>query len=873
MIPRTKERRRPPRMAAWFLARTIEAEKRDSLLGDFEEFYNEVVAERSAASADAWYWNQLRKSFLRLIFNSFSWSLIMIRNYLTVSYRNCLKNKANSLITVLGLALGMACGMLIFFFARDEHGYDRFHQNIDRIYHLGLSLYRGDKKMFAEADPPLGPSLISKFPEIEESVRMTREWLIAKSGDKVFKEKGLAADPGFFRMFNFPLKDRVPPDVLEDPRAAILSEAAALRHFGLGSNPVGKTISLKVGERFETYRVAAVAERIPDNSSVRFDILVNIAGVHGKRLESWEPGLATATFLQLRAGADPEELAKKFPAAIDKLWAGKYDPRSGYRLEFLADYHLNSTHAVRVLEERSKDAYSRILTGIAFLILLIAFINFMNLSLGNSATRIKEIGVRKVLGAERKSLIRQFCLEAVTLSVAAVALSSVLARLFLPTFNALARKDLQLDFFGTGAPLLVLLALAVVSGLVSGFYPALILSGFDSMSLFRHRVRFTGKNAFSRAMIVLQFGIAIFMIVATLVMNRQNRHMLSEDVGYDTAQVIVVPLDDLAAEDKTSGSFFSVFKQNLSRHESIRGVAGSEMSMTEGWSGSLPGLKDGSREILLVNGVDQDFITLMGIKIVQGRGFSPDYPSDLTDAVVVNQAFIGRFGLTSPLGLEISSLFSDSQGLRGKIIGVTADFHHNSLRDKILPAVMTPAAPDGYGCALIKVEREGMRETLETIKKEFDGLEPGIPFSYAFLDDEVAAQYATEERWGKIVTSAAGLAILIACSGLFGLTMITVARRTKEIGVRRVLGASVFRIAFLINREFIALVLAANLIGWPAAYWGMNSFLRNYAYRIQLGPLFFVLAGGLAAAISVLTVSLHSVRLSLTNPVETLRYE
>jgi len=483
--------------------------------------------------------------------------------------------------------------------------------------------------------------------------------------------------------------------------------------------------------------------------------------------------------------------------------------------------------------------------------------------------------MRKVLGAGRPNLIRQFCLEAVTLSMTALVLSVILARLFLPAFNSFAQKNFKLDFFGPGAPLLVLFVLAAAFGIVSGIYPApaLVLSSFDSVSLFRRRIRFTGKNAFSRVMIILQFGISIFMIVSTLVLDRQNKYMLTKNLGYDGTQVVIVPLADVKFQTKKHGAFFPVLKQKLLQHGSIHTVAGSEWPLADRWSACGPQLKEGARKAVIQNGVDCDFIPAMGMTLLEGRNFSPDFPSDTTDSVVVNHSFLEQFGLASPLGLEVSTPFSDSQGLKGKIIGVVADFHFQSLHEKILPTVLTLAPADDIEYASVKIDGEGMRETLKAIEKEFLSLAPEIPFVYIFLDDKVARQYETEERWGIMVTYASILAILIASAGLFGLTLITVARRTKEIGIRRVMGASVFHITRLINREFIALVLIANVIGWPAAYWGMKTLLRNYAYRIPVGPIFFVLAGVLAAAIAVLTVSLLSVRISLSNPVETLRYE
>jgi putative ABC transport system permease protein len=842
---------------------------------DPEAAFREAVARSASADALGREYGKFRpRSARRPFWHPARFLPALAWNTIKFAIRFVRRKAAQSLIGILSLAVGMACSALIFFFIRDERSYDRFHPRIDRIHHLGANIFMGNMMMIGEAPTPLAPTLPGQFPEIAAAVRLTREERVVKSERATFKQKGLAADPGFLEMFSFPLKNGVPKSVLADPQAVILSEDAAALLFGKGADPVGRPLSIRIDDRYREYRIAAVAGRIPANSSLRFDFLVNLAGIYGSALDKGGPGLMPTTFIELVSTAKAGDLAGKFRETIDKGWTAKhFDKKSGYRLEALADYHLRGANDIEVLVDRSRAVYSRILSAIAVLILMIAGFNFMNLSLGNAAGRFKEIGVRKVLGSSRAGLIRQFCLEAVLTCEIALLAGLLLARLLLPVFNAFAQKNLRLDLFGPGQPLLIMAAAAGIFGLASGCYPALVLSRFNTASLFNRSVRFTGKNTFSRVLIVLQFAIAVFMIVAALVMARQNSYLLHESLGFNAAQVAAVPFDDLDAGIQANGSFYSAFKQKLGAAPQIGSVAGAAFPFAQTWQARGPKLADGKHDLVTLNVVDADFLPTMGLRLLQGRNFSPSFPADKTDAVIVNRAFVDHFGLSSPLDRDIATLFTDNQGLKGRIIGVVEDFHSQSLREKIQPTVLMLGASGDFGLALVKIDGRAMKEALDAVRREFNSLAPEIPFRYSFVDDDVARQYAAESRWGKMIALASIFTVFIACSGLFGLTLVAVARRTKEIGIRRVLGASIGQVTRLVNGEFIRLVLLANVIGWPVAYWGMKTLLKNYAYRVSISPLVFLLAGGLAAAISILTISVHAVRISFLNPAKTLRTE
>jgi putative ABC transport system permease protein len=693
-------------------------------------------------------------------------------------------------------------------------------------------------------------------------------------------------------MFTYPLRDNASPQsVLDDPQAVVLSRSLARKYFG-GRDPLDRNIALRIDEEYQDFRVGAVMEDIPENSSLRFDYVLNLEKIYGEALLEWNSGKHLPTFVRLVSRDQAGPLISKFPDTIDKLFVRQFDEKSGYFLQALSDYHLRSERASGLLEAKSRTAFSYILAGIAVLVLLIACFNFTNLTIGTASTRTQEIGMRKVLGAGRRHIIQQFWFESLVMSFLGLLMGIMLAHAALPVFNVLSQKAIRPDYFQDVSLWLFLLCLALFVGLASGAYPALVLSRFESGFLFRGRVKFTGRNLFSKLLITLQFAISIFLIVATAIMSRQNSFLAHKDLGYDSDRVVVVPLEDVSSEMQVKQALFSVLKGRLLRHRDIVSVSGARYGMAHFWMSHAPRLKEGKRVILDFNHVDYDYLPTLGLRLVQGRNFSPEFPSDRLEAVIVNEAFVRQFGMDDPLGRSISEPFEQDPG--GTIIGVVEDFHYQSLHQPIRPVYIRlagarrqggPPPPAGaqnqlrnqftadYKLLYVKVRGTDLKSTLGNIQKEFADLAPGIPFSYSFLDEEEARQYALEERWSRIINYASVFAILIACSGLFGLTLLAVTRRTKEIGIRKVMGASVWQITRLVNREFLVLVLLANLVAWPAGYLAMRTVLQNYAFRIPIGPWAFLFSALLALAVALLTVSLQALRAARANPVDSLRYE
>jgi putative ABC transport system permease protein len=791
------------------------------------------------------------------------------KNFLIVAFRNLLKNKVNTLIIILGLGTGITCSILSFLFIHHELSFDRFHKNIDTIYEAKMVLVLPMGRAIADPKSHTVLDITRQFPEVIRTVRMDKQDFIVRHEDEIFEERAIATDPSFFDMFTFPLKYGEGTNVLEHPDAVVLSEAMANKYFG-EENPLGKTLFIRMTDKFSDFVVTGVMEEIPNASSLQLDFLINLERVYGISLNDPQKARSMGCFIQLNNPGQVKPLIEKFKTSIDVPLQERFSKESGYDLQSFADFHLRGEYGSQVLTQKSTINYSFILAGISLLVLIIACFNFMNLSIGKAATRIKEIGVRKVLGAKRKQLIKQFWFESLMYSFLSLTIGLVMVELFLPVFTRLSQKSLRLNVFSNEWTIAFCIGVVFFVGIVAGSYPALFLSKFSSVDLFRGKMKLSRKSTFNRALIVFQFAISIFLIVSTIFMYRQKSFMLNVNLGYNSDQVVVLPLKNLKAKTSTNAAFISTLKNNLLPHAMIQGVSGSAYDLSEGWMGTYFEKTSGEQDLVVYNYIDQDFIPTLGMKIIDGRNFSDKYPSDLEGSIIINESFAKLLGVESPVGHKLSEFFKTD--FDRQVIGVVEDFHSQSLHTPIYPAFMGMMGVD-YNYVFIKLKGDRLREATANIEKEFRTLVPQIPFEYSFLDVDVARLYEREEQWIRLVESASLFAILIACSGLFGLTLQIVFLRTKEIGIRKVLGASARNILLLINREFIWLVLAANLIAWPIAYLAMSAVLKNYAFRLALTPWIFIASGFTALLLAAATISVHALKAARINPSETLRYE
>jgi putative ABC transport system permease protein len=790
----------------------------------------------------------------------------VLRNYLTVAWRNLVRHKLYSLINVLGLAVGMACGILVFLLLRFEWTYDAFHEKADRIYRVYASAKNPDGTWVKSVISYPLPPLEDQFPEVVHTLRLQQSAASVNYQNSLFTEVTSFVDPEFFAVFSFPFQYGDPETALNNPNSAVITAEAARRFFG-NENPLGKTLSLFSSPReFVDVVVSGVLKEIPGNSSIQSELFLPADRVSSSpRITG--PIFGGGTFVQLAEGARAEALEAKLPRILGQL--GQSPETYQLRLQPLSQIHSGADIPTYLLTARDFDfhdglrgksnpAYIWILASMGLIVLVMACINFTTLAIGRASTRTREIGVRKVTGALREQLIQQFLGEAMLLSTLALVLGVVLAEWCLPYFSELVRRKLVLDYTADLGLLAGLTALALCAGLLAGIYPAIALSGFHPVSALRGTLSMRATNPFGRTLLVLQFTISTFFLTSTLVMIAQVRLLRTTDLGFDAEQVIVLPRWTMDLE---------AYVNEISENPLVRSVALSTPSM-----GNYSRLWNDSLGVELFS-ADYNYLETLGIELVEGRNFSRNLPLDETSAIIINETMAKKWGWDHPLGRQLTG-FHLGNAQDPVVIGVVKDFHQFSLFAKIPPTVicLNAVEPDYLS---VRVDPKGKAAALAFLRATWERISPEL--SYAFrpvlLDEHFSQYYREEERWERLLIYTSSAALFLSGLGALGLTSLSVARRTKEIGIRKVLGASVPGIVMLLSKEFTCLVLAANLIAWPVAWYAMSRWLENFAYRIELGPGVFVLGGVLALLIAWLTVSFQAIRAARANPVEALRYE
>lgn len=870
-------------MATWLLMRLLDPGVRYAGLGDFEERYHAKARDYGLFRARLFYWTQVIILFPSFIRNLCYWSLEMIKNYFKVGTRILRRHKAYSFINISGLAIGMASCLLILLYIQDELSYDRYNKNYHRIYRIVTLAQMGETGVnVVGAAPPMAKTLVEEFPEVEDAVRFQDSDDVRISfGEKSFREKRVVyTDPSFFNVFTVPLLAGEAKSALESPRTVVLSELTAKKYFG-STDPIGK-ILLFDGK--VDYKVTGVFKEIPKNSHFHFDIMASLSSLPASQMPVWL-NFNYRTYLLLKPDADPRVLDAQFPMLFKKYAGPQLQKAMGKSLEELAkdmgmkiestlqplkDVHLYSD-LMGEFEPNSDAKYIYILSAIALFILIIASINFMNLSTARSAGRAKEVGLRKVLGSQRRELVKQFLTESLILSVIALAFAFLLLWLGLPLFNSLSGKGLVLSDLVNGFMVVSFIGITVLSGLLAGCYPAFFISAYRPVNVLRGRLRAgTGTISLRRILVVFQFAASIILIVGTFVVYNQLRYIQNKKLGYNKEQVLILDNAHLLRRQAES------FKNEVLKHPRIiRGTVSSCLPVPSGSEYLMvtPEGKPLSEETppLAVWPVDHDYIKTLEIKIVSGRDFSRDHATD-KGAAIVNQSAARHFGWDDPLGKRIQKF--DTVGGRPKvytIIGIMEDFHFESLRDSIKPLVLYLGRSTGL--MSLRIKTENISGTVDFLRKKWNEFLPGEPFAYSFLDERFFNTYRAEQKIGKIFGVFSGLAIFISCLGLFGLAAFMAEKRTKEIGIRKVLGASVPNIIRLMIKEFVILVGIANLIAWPVAYFIMLSWLQDFAYRISLGFHLFVLGGLVALLIALTTVAFQAIKVAVANPIHSLRYE
>jgi len=796
----------------------------------------------------------------------------MFRNYFKIAFRNLARNKIYSFINIAGLGIGLACALLIMLYVKDEISFDRFHKNVNHIYRIARK--SNGNKLNGTTGFLQGPRFTQNVPGIKSFVRVQGGTEDIKKGTEVQEQGGvLHVDSNFFSVFTFPLLSGNPETCLTEPHSIVLSEDAAKKFFAT-TDAVGKVLMVKEDTGFVPYKVKAVAKRCPQNSSIQFDALLpfKVSDADAKDTHNWFNSFLT-TFVVLNDNVKQQATEKQMQSfyvkdakqtfyEMLKNDGGNPDdiPMGTYFLQPYLDMHLNTElPESNGITNTSNPMYSYLLSGIALFVLLIACINFVNLTIARSVKRAKEIGIRKVIGSDRKQLIYQFLGESFFLCTVAFALAIALVQLLLPLFNELANKALAISYLFDAKLIAGYIALYIITGLLAGFYPALVLSGYNPVQTLYSRFQIAGKNYLQKSLVVLQFTLASFLIIATCIIYTQFNLLTKTDLGYDDNNLVIINKNSLNHTDA------AVFKNELLKNPNIVGVS----VKNAGQWGSGTKNAVGSTVYFAGETVDENYLPLLKIPLVTGRNFSTAFPADSTRSVIVNESFVKAANWKNPVGETIQILGSSNETYR--VIGVVKDYHFASLTKKITPQLFSMNGL--YGAYYIKIKPNTAAVSLKWIQKIYQQFYPMSPYAYVFKNDENRKQYADVEKWKQIILFGSILTIFISCIGLFGLSVLSAEKRTKEIGIRKVLGASVRQIVTTLSTDFIKLVAIALIIATPLVYIAANKWLLNYPYRIDMSWWLFASAGILVMPIALFTVSFQAIRAALANPVKSLRTE
>jgi putative ABC transport system permease protein len=866
--------RKPPKIGEWLLKRFARYDDNISLRGDFDEEFDSIARSRGFCRAWLWYWLHLFKSLPSFISDLIYWRIVMLQNYLKVAFRHIRKHKGFSLINILGLAVGMACFILMMFYVRHELSFDRFHAKYDRLYRV-IRAYHEDPNFpfeFLPSTPaPLSLTMVDEFPEVVSGTRIGDVTGTINYKNNAFSEVGIFADEFFFDLFSFDLLRGSRETCLSQPYGIVITESLARKYFSK-EEPLGKTLTFSkrmdvhtTGSQNESYdlTITGVMSDVPKNSHLQFDYIISFTSSpeNRERLNNWGRS-SYYNYVELLPG-------------VSHL--GLHDRLAGYTTRFrerdVAKYVLQPfkvLHWQPVSYEFpgtvSNDKKTiTLFSTIAFFILIIACINYVNLATARYAQRTKEIGLRKVVGAQKPQLIRQFIGESVLVSLISSAFAVLLVYLTLPSFRFLVDRDIQLGWLSSPWIPLTVFGVVLFSGLFSGSYPAFLLSSLRPAAVLKGKAERESRGVGLRnVLVVFQFVVSVCLIVGTLVVWLQMRFVKTTDIGYDREHVVVLPLRDEFA--RKNGK---VLEEELLRDNRIFAASGSEyipLERNNMWN--IQHTNEAGEKVsanAYTCEIGYGLFDVFKVDIVEGRNFSPAFRTDEKEAVLLNQAAVEAIRLKDPVGKVI-----DSQGRRA--IGVVKDYHHSSLHETIDPMIYF-LRPEAYSFLSARIKPDDIPGTISFLKRAVSKYSPNFAFEYYFQDDYFNQKYKSDRRFGAAFGYASALAVFVACLGVFGLISFSTERRTKEIAIRKILGASVQSILRSLSREFIVLVVLANCIAWPISYLAMNKWLQSFAFRINISLWTFLLAMILSLTISALAIFYKALHAATADPVNSLRYE
>ncbi len=803
----------------------------------------------------------------------------MLKNYFKIALRNFKRNKIFSFINIFGLAVGLTCFMLIASYVYNELTYDRYPADAKDIYRVELSVTgNGNVAVYPDVDVAVGKGIKDAFPEVKAYTRIVPSSNYVKYEDKQFEEPHIAfTDSNFFQMFSIPLIDGNISNDLVQPNSIVISKKFKEKYFG-SSDALGKTLELGVNKI--PYKVTGVFNKIPDKSHFHFDAFLSLTSLRIIH-HTWS-NLGFYTYLQLNKNVNPKKLEVKFRQIVAEHIVPEVQHDMGvslaeaqnavntfvFSLQPLTNIHLYS-HTQFDLEPDGDIQYVYIFSALALFILLLACVNFTNLSTASAVKRSREVGIRKTIGSIKKQLILQFLTESVFYTIFALLCAFVIIDLLLPYFNHLAGKNIGFGFFLKYQTLLVIFILSLLVGILAGIYPAFFMSSFNTIKVLKGLSSGPGsiKKSLRSGLIVFQFFISTALIITTIIDFQQLNYMQNKKLGYDKDHVVFLP------DTRFLGKNQDAFKQLMLNDSRVISASisrfvpgGPFLDGTEIFpkNGSLNGTEIHAN----IYHVDFDYLRTLGIHILYGRDFSKDFPSD-SEGVIINEAAVRKLGWKGETAIGKTIVRSGQR--RFKVVGIVADFNYLSLKQEIAPLMMILA--NNYGGMILKIKTNDVKGFLSDLKEKWKSFNPDGPLRFNFLDENYAALFASEQRIEQIFSSFAIIAIIIASLGLFGLSAFIIEQRTKEIGIRKVLGASITEISFMLSKEFTKWVLIGNIVAWPVSYYLMKMWLDNYAYRINLDLLIFPLSALITIGIVLATISFHSIKAAMANPIKSLRYE
>ena len=856
-------KKRSPKIAFWLLSCFRNKTNHESLFGDYEEMFRLDTEQYGLLLARIRFWLQVLKALPTFFVNSIYWSITMFKHNLKTAVRNLGKFKSISFINIIGLSVGMAVCILVMLYVQDERSYDRYHQHADRI----VRILQDDSPY---TSPQLAEIASVNFPEIEKSARiLVRDDVMVQYMEKQFVEKQFSyTDPDLFSIFSFKLKRGNPETVLKLPFSIVISEAIAQKYFG-EEDPIGKV--LKLANEYD-HTVTGVMEEIPHNSHFRYNIMATLASfdqVFGSEARTNWGWRNMITYLLIQDNFSQVSFDKKLSTFISENRDFQEGEKpSTYTTQALKEIHLYSGFIENDIQIQGNISYILIFSGIGVLILLIACFNYVNLLTANATTRAKEVGIKKVIGSSRNQLVRQFLGESSVLLMIALCFAIALSFLCLPIFNILTGKTLSLGTLFSGRMILSTIGILVFTGVLSGFYPAFVLSSFQpAKTLKASKSNGRSKLTFSRVIVGGQFTISIILIACALFMAKQLHFLQTEKLGYDKEHLIVTRFYDTEESQK-----YEILKNELLKNSNITSITAATRIPSDdlnNWGAiKLPGQSE-YINIPFVH-VNFDYFKTFRISAIRGRLFSKQMKTDINHSLILNEEALNRLGYDqNDIGKTVQITWPSSER---KIIGIVKDFHFESLYKPIQPVAFV-ISPERTWKMAIKVRASQMNETLGFIEKTWKTFYPKWAYEYQFVDERVEKYYESEKRTFQLMSYFTFLAIFVACLGLFGLISFIIKRKFKEIAIRKVLGAPVTDIFTLLTRELLWGILLANLIAWPIAWYALNRWLQNFAYRTSLSIWIFLIAGLSVLAIALVSMSWQTLRAARTNPINSLKYE